>query len=110
MPGIVPPVTEESACLLAYLAQQRDGLRYATHGLTDEQAMARPSASELSLGGLVKHAALVEQAWVSFIESGDSGVFLPDYDWKDGFRFVDEETWRTWWRSRRTSPTTARRS
>ena len=70
MPGLVPPVTEERACLLSYLAQQRDGIRYATHGLTDEQAMALPSVSELSLGGLVKHAALVEQAWVVLHRGG----------------------------------------
>jgi uncharacterized damage-inducible protein DinB len=92
MPGLVPPVTDEPACLLSYLAQQRDGIRYATHGLSDEQAMARPSVSELSLGGLVKHAALVEQAWVSFLEEGDSSVFMPEYDWTDGFRLLDGET------------------
>jgi uncharacterized damage-inducible protein DinB len=85
-------VSQERACLLSYLAQQRDGIRYATHGLSDEQAMVRPSASELSLGGLIKHAALVEQAWISFIEEGDSSVFRPDYDWADGFRLVDGET------------------
>ncbi len=68
MPGLVPPVVDERACLLAFLAQQRDGIRYATHGLSDEQAMARPSVSELSPGGLVKHAALVEQTWIGFIQ------------------------------------------
>jgi uncharacterized damage-inducible protein DinB len=92
MPGLVPPVVDERACLLSFLAQQRDGIRYATHGLTDEQAMARPSVSELSLGGLVKHAALVEQAWVGFIQDGDSSVFLPEYDWTDGFRLVPGES------------------
>ena len=92
MPGLVRPVTEERACLLAFLAQQRDGIRYATHGLTDNDARARPCVSELCLGGLVKHAALVEQAWVSFIEEGDSSVFMPEFDWMDGFRLVGEET------------------
>ena len=92
MPGLVPPVVDERACLLAFLAQQRDGIRYATHGLTDEQAMARPSVSELSLGGLVKHAALVEQAWIGFMQDGDTSVFLPADDWADGFRLVPGET------------------
>jgi hypothetical protein len=92
MPGLVPPITEERTVLLSYLGQQRDGIRYATHGLSDEQAMARPSVSELSLGGLVKHAALVEQAWVTFMVEGDSSVFLPEYDWSDGFRLVEGET------------------
>ena len=92
MPGLVPPVADERTGLLSYLAQQRAGIRYATHGLTDAQAMARPSVSELSLGGLVKHAALVEQAWIGFLQDGESSVFLPDYDWADGFRLVDGET------------------
>ena len=93
MPGLVPPVIDERACLLAFLAQQRDGIRYAAHGLTDEQAMARPSVSELSLGGLVKHAALVEQAWIGpSCRTGTRPIFLPEYDWTDGFRLVHGET------------------
>ncbi len=92
MPGLVPPVVDERACLLAYLAQQRDGIRYAAHGLSDEQAMARPSASELNLGGLIKHAALVEQSWIGFIHDGDTSVFLPQWDWADGFRLTPGET------------------
>jgi hypothetical protein len=92
MPGQVPPITDERALLLAYLAQQRDGIRYAAHGLSDEQAMAQPSVSELRLAGLVKHAALVEQAWSTFMLEGDSAVFMPEYDWADGFRLVEGET------------------
>jgi hypothetical protein len=46
-------------------------------------------AAELSL---VKHAALVEQAWIGFIADGDSPVFLPDDDWTDGFRLVAGNT------------------
>ena len=92
MPGLVPPVLDERDALLSYLAQQRDGVRYAAHGLTDADATARPSASELSLAGLVKHVALVEQAWTSFLGDGDSSVFMPDYDWADGFRLVAGET------------------
>jgi uncharacterized damage-inducible protein DinB len=91
MPGLGPPVADERAALLSYLSQQRDGIRYATHGLSDEQARARPSVSELSLGGLVKHVALVEQAWVTFMREGDSSVFLPPDDWADGFRLVGGE-------------------
>jgi hypothetical protein len=98
MPGLVPPVVDERACLLGFLAQQRDAIRYATYGLTDEQAMARPSVSELSPAGLVKHTALVEQTWVGFIRDGDSSVFMPedeneeDEGWANGFRLVEGET------------------
>jgi hypothetical protein len=92
MPGLVPPVVDERTCLLAFLAQQRDGIRYAAHGLSDEQAMARPSVSELNLGGLVKHAALVEQTWIGFIQDGDTSVFVPGDDYGGGFRLVPGET------------------
>ena len=61
MPAFSPPVVDERACLLAFLAQQRDGLRFAVHGLTDEQAASRPTASALSLAGLLKHVAQAER-------------------------------------------------
>jgi hypothetical protein len=64
MPGTVRPVVDERDALLAYLAQQRDALRFAVHGLTDEQAAATPSVSALCLGGLIKHVARVERHWV----------------------------------------------
>jgi uncharacterized damage-inducible protein DinB len=92
MPGLAPPVSDERNLLLSYLAQQRNGIRYAAHGLTDEQAVARPSVSELSLAGLVKHAARVEQTWVTFIGEGDSAIFLPADDYADGFQLAEGET------------------
>src|SRR6476620_6764039 len=62
MPGQVPPVSDERGLLLAYIAQQRDGIRYAAFGLTDEQAAVAPCASELCLGGLVKHVTAMERS------------------------------------------------
>lgn len=67
VPGGVPPVADERAGLTAYLAQQRLVLRIAAHGLSDEQARSTPSASALSIGGLLKHAARVERNWVDII-------------------------------------------
>ncbi len=86
MPGLVAPIADEREALLAFLAQQRDALRYAAHGLTDEQAAARPSVSELSLAGLIKHVAQVERAWMTFLRTGDTTVFAPADDYEDGFR------------------------
>ena len=37
MPGTAPPADTERETLLIYLRQQRDGLRYAAFGLTEEQ-------------------------------------------------------------------------
>jgi uncharacterized damage-inducible protein DinB len=67
MPGQAPALTDERDLLLAYIAQQRDGLRNAAFGLTDEQAALTPSASTLSIGGLVKHVASMERGWVDMI-------------------------------------------
>jgi Protein of unknown function (DUF664) len=92
MPGLVPPLSGERDCLLAFLSQQRAALRYAAHGLTDEQARSRPSVSELSLGGLIKHAALGERTWTTYLTTGDSGVFAVPADYADGFRLLEDET------------------
>ncbi|MDH2427528.1 DinB family protein [Sphaerisporangium sp. TRM90804] len=70
MPVIVPPVADEREGLLGYLAQHRYVLRTAAHGLTDEQARATPTASALSVGGLIKHCASVERTWMNTIRRG----------------------------------------
>ncbi len=92
MPGLVPSSTDERENLLGFLGQQRDALRYAAHGLTDEQASARSTVSELCLAGLIKHAALVEKAWTTYIVTADTTVFAPEENWADGFRLVGGET------------------
>ena len=54
------PVPGERADLLQSLVRQRHFLRYTTRGLTDEQAAPQNTASDVSLGGLIKHVALTE--------------------------------------------------
>ncbi|HEX4434154.1 MAG TPA: DinB family protein [Acidimicrobiales bacterium] len=92
MPGLVAPLTDERELLLAFLGQQRDALHYAVHGLDQAQAASRPTVSELTLVGLVKHAALTERAWVTFMTTGDTSTFVPQDDWGDGFRLTEGET------------------
>ena len=67
-------LTGERADLLASLTKHRRFLRYTTRGLTDEQAAQRTTASELSLGGLIKHVTLVERQWINFILEGPSAM------------------------------------
>jgi uncharacterized damage-inducible protein DinB len=67
MPAQAAVFTDERALLLAYLAQQRDGLRYAAYGLTEAQARLTPAASALSLGGLLKHVAAMERGWIDLV-------------------------------------------
>jgi hypothetical protein len=88
MPGLAPPLTDERQLLLAYVAQQRDGVRYAAHGLTDEQARLAPTASPLTVGGLVKHAAQMERSWIDTALQRESAPV--DYD--AGFRLGDGES------------------
>jgi uncharacterized damage-inducible protein DinB len=61
-------VTTEADGLLAFLDHQREAVRYACFGLTEEQARATPAASSLSLGGLVKHLEWGERTWLARIE------------------------------------------
>lgn len=83
MPGSAPVLTDEREQLLAYLAQQRDGIRYAAFGLSDEQIGLAPSASALSIGGLIKHVTATEQSWIDRIPS--SGEPAPE----DGSSFQE---------------------
>ncbi len=67
MPALVPPVTDERDGLLRYLGHERQVLRLAAYGLTDEQARATPTSSTLSVGGLIKHSANVERTWIETV-------------------------------------------
>ncbi|MDQ8703613.1 DinB family protein [Streptomyces sp. LHD-70] len=67
-------VTGERADWLDLLAHNRHFVRFTTRDLTDEQAAQRTTASELCLGGLVKHVTEVERNWVGFILNGPSGM------------------------------------
>ena len=89
------PVVGERADLLQSLARQRYFLRNTTRGLTDEQAALRTTASELSLGGLIKHVTLTERQWVQFIVEGPSAMAWDEAsagDWMAAFRMGDGET------------------
>jgi hypothetical protein len=94
MPGQAPPLTDERALLLAYINQQRDGLRFASYGLTDEQARLAPCVSALSIGGLIKHVALTERGWIDTVLQRDRGNSLEEQmgDYARGFTLGPDET------------------
>jgi uncharacterized damage-inducible protein DinB len=92
MPGTVRPVADERDGLLAYLARQRDGLRYAVHGLTDAQAAATPTVSALSLGGLIKHLTFVERHWMVEIVMQRPLPELQAHGYQAAFRLAAGET------------------
>ena len=80
MPGLVPPVTDERDALLGFLAQQRYVLRLTAHGLTEEQAVASPSVSPLTVAGLIKHAASVEHFWMNDVVEAHRGGSADEYE------------------------------
>ena len=84
MPAHVPPVVDERGALLGFLAHQRGLVRITAFGLTDAEAAQTPSASALSIGGVVKHLAQVERSWMDTVR-GTPGMDPAQY--MEGFRF-----------------------
>ncbi|MFJ5544964.1 DinB family protein [Micromonospora chalcea] len=64
----------ERTDLLAELAEARNMLINTVRGLTDEQAGQKPTVSALCLGGLIKHVASTEEAWLRFVVEGPSAM------------------------------------
>ena len=89
----------ERADLLAGLGAARHFLRFTVRDLTDEQARQRTTASQLSLGGLIKHVSAVEQGWADFVLDGPSALgdfsAMSEADmtrWADQFKLLPGET------------------
>ena len=101
--------TGERADILETLRTHRFFLRHTVEGLTDEQARLTPTASELTLGGLIKHVASTESGWVDFIEKGPAamptveGEFDSNPSWPSSGRTSSScsptRPWRTSWRA-----------
>jgi uncharacterized damage-inducible protein DinB len=89
-------LTAERADLLDALASHRWFLTHTVRGLSEEQARLRPTASELTLGGLVKHVTATERMWAEFAVSGPSSFPVFDEstaaDWAAEFVMLPEET------------------
>src|ERR671938_1729229 len=93
MPGNVRPVADVRDGLLAFLSDQRDVLRIATYGLTEEQARATPTASALSVGGLIKHVATTERGWIDLALQRDRDATEEGADaYVANFRLGPDET------------------
>ncbi|MFE9253888.1 DinB family protein [Streptomyces sp. NPDC006879] len=83
---------DERGALLAFVEAQRGALRRSVRGLDEEQAASRPSASELSLSGLLKHVAEVELSWLRLAQQRPNERERDESTWSEGFRLVDGET------------------
>ena len=93
----VPPVANETDAIHAFLAQSQDAFRALLHGLTPRQASVTPSASSLSIGGLVRHVTEVQRGWLASAEAGPELPAASDRsedvdDYLDGFRFRETDS------------------
>ena len=90
----------ERADILATLQTHRYFLRHTVDGLSDEQARLTPTASELCLGGLIKHVSAIEAGWADFAERGTEAMPAMDgepdpavIEWfQNQFRLLPGET------------------
>ena len=70
----------ERADIIATLQTHRYFLRHTVAGLSDEQARLRPTVSELTLGGIVKHVAATTAGWLDFVERGTEAMPAVDFE------------------------------
>ncbi len=94
MPGQAASHRDERELLLAFLEQQRDGLRFAAHGLTDIQARRTPTAGALSIGGLITHVTATERGWIDLIPGArpDGVVARGEDEYAAEFRLADDRS------------------
>ena len=64
MPALASPVTDERGALREFIHYHQSAFFAIAYGLTDEQARSTPSASALSIGGVIKHATGVQKTWM----------------------------------------------
>lgn len=78
-------LSPERTDLLDALTLHRELFLGTVAGLSDEQARLTPTASELSLGGLVKHVTATEVQWQQFIVEGpaEDHVDWENVDWSN---------------------------
>ena len=82
--------------LVHALDEHRDLLLRTVRGMSDAQARLTPTASQLCLGGIIKHVSLMEERWVRFIEVGPGNQGPPDEAAYEahaaGFRMTESES------------------
>ena len=78
----------EVATLLGFLDYQRATLEWKCHGLSDEQFRVALRTSSMTLGGLLKHLACVEDSWFTEVVAGEPALepwasvdFQADPEW-----------------------------
>ena len=95
----------EAETLWKILDRNRRTFAWKTEGLDEKGLSATTAASTMTLGGLVKHLALVEADWLAVKLAGldygspwDTVDFdaEPDWDWRTGAQDAPEEVYALW--------------
>lgn len=81
---VEPPLAAgEIMTLTGFLDYQRETFEWKTRGLDSDGLGATTAATSLTLGGLLKHMALVEENWFAHRLSGrEMGAPWKDVDWR----------------------------
>jgi uncharacterized damage-inducible protein DinB len=72
MPALASPVTDERSALREFVSYHQNAYFAIAYGLTDEQARSTPSASAMSIGGVIKHATGVQRTWMQKVAAAPS--------------------------------------
>lgn len=100
-----PTVATEAESLLSVLERNRRTFAWKTFGLDPNGLRATTAASSMTLGGLVKHVALVEADWLAVKLAGeeygapwDAVDFDadPSWDWRTGAQDAPDEVYGLW--------------
>ncbi|NDL56902.1 DinB family protein [Phytoactinopolyspora mesophila] len=100
-----PLASDETATLLGFLDYQRATLAWKCSGVDAAGLTATVGASSITLGGLLKHMACVEDGWFSWrLHGRDAGPpwhtvdwdATPDWDWDTAADDAPEELRALW--------------
>jgi uncharacterized damage-inducible protein DinB len=99
MPALAAPVTDERSALREFVSYHQAAYFAIAYGLTDEQARSTPSASAMSIGGVIKHATGVQRTWMQKVAAApnppesDNRTFEERVaDFQDEFVMRDDQT------------------
>jgi uncharacterized damage-inducible protein DinB len=98
-------VSTEAESLLSVLERNRRTFAWKTSGLDEKGLRTTTAASTMTLGGLVKHVALVEADWLAVKLAGQQygapwdGVDFDaesDWEWRTGALDAPEDLYAVW--------------
>jgi uncharacterized damage-inducible protein DinB len=69
MPALASPVADERQALREFVSYHQSAYFAVAYGLSDEQARSIPSASAMSIGGVIKHVTGMQRTWMTRVKA-----------------------------------------